>query len=367
VSEHVQERLSAYLDGELSTGDHAQVDAHLAGCEACARRLEALRAVDGAHRELPVRAPAGYFEAFPARLRRRLKPVPYEHSWRLPTWTWAVAAAALLAVVAPLVLRTPRPAVPRREEEAPPPPNVAPAVPTAPAKEAPRPMAAAPILPRPAEARLPMAAGQAPAEQGVRPPEVRLAGGGRPVTTGGAAQGAPAPLPGEPRGPAPASPAGDALAAASLAAPAPQSEEGKLAGALPERQGALATLARAQSARADEARPEGPTAESFLRKAAPRAEPDPYATLLARPATTAAEARELREAWRSFSRLHPEGARGDESRVRVVEAGARAYRLGSDPTDLTRIREDAREYLDRKDAAQAPRVRGILQDLGLEP
>jgi hypothetical protein len=51
----------------------------------------------------------------------------------------------------------------------------------------------------------------------------------------------------------------------------------------------------------------------------------------------------------------------------VVETGAQAYRLGSDPEDLSRLRDDARAYLERKDAPQAARVRAALEALGLQP
>jgi anti-sigma factor RsiW len=39
------DRLSEYLDGELSAADRASVDAHLAGCAACRTTLEELRGV----------------------------------------------------------------------------------------------------------------------------------------------------------------------------------------------------------------------------------------------------------------------------------------------------------------------------------
>jgi anti-sigma factor RsiW len=45
--------LSALIDGELPREREAQVRAHLAGCAACSRRLEALRRVDVALAELP--------------------------------------------------------------------------------------------------------------------------------------------------------------------------------------------------------------------------------------------------------------------------------------------------------------------------
>jgi anti-sigma factor RsiW len=118
MSAHVLDRLSAYLDGELSPPDRALVAEHLAGCDECSRRLQALTIVDAAARELPAEPPRGYFSSFPGRVRRRLEGDTRERSWRVPAWTWAAAAAALLAVVAPLTLmRSPAGSVP--EEKAP--------------------------------------------------------------------------------------------------------------------------------------------------------------------------------------------------------------------------------------------------------
>src|SRR5258708_27910751 len=88
-------------DGEVSPPDGAVGADPVAGCEECSRRLQALGIVDAAARELPAEAPAGYFSAFPGRVRRRLEGDTRERSWRVPAWTWAAAAAALLALVAP--------------------------------------------------------------------------------------------------------------------------------------------------------------------------------------------------------------------------------------------------------------------------
>jgi len=98
---HAGERLSAYLDGELPAAEREQVESHLRECGPCARWLEELQAVDDFAQELPVAAPEGYFEAFPARVRERLAA---RRRRRVPAWTWAAAAAVLLAVVTPLTL-----------------------------------------------------------------------------------------------------------------------------------------------------------------------------------------------------------------------------------------------------------------------
>ncbi|MCU6498256.1 anti-sigma factor [Rugamonas sp. A1-17] len=46
-SKHSQEKLSAYLDAELSAADRAQVEAHLSGCGECAEALAQLEALRG--------------------------------------------------------------------------------------------------------------------------------------------------------------------------------------------------------------------------------------------------------------------------------------------------------------------------------
>jgi hypothetical protein len=47
--------------------------------------------------------------------------------------------------------------------------------------------------------------------------------------------------------------------------------------------------------------------------------------------------------------------------VRIVEAGREAWRASSDPADETFFRKDAADYLERDDAAQKERVRGLLR------
>ncbi len=83
--------------------------------------------------------------------------------------------------------------------------------------------------------------------------------------------------------------------------------------------------------------------------------------------TTLAALRERREAWRSFTRDYPSSPRADEARVRVIQTGAEAWRVGADPADLARTREDAAAYLARRDAAQATRVRSLLESLPARP
>src|SRR6185436_20850234 len=72
-----------------------------------------LASLDDAARALPIDAPPGYFEDLPARVRARLD-TPTRRAWRPPAWSWAVAAALLLAIVTPATLlhREARPQAP---------------------------------------------------------------------------------------------------------------------------------------------------------------------------------------------------------------------------------------------------------------
>jgi hypothetical protein len=69
-----------------------EVQAHLRTCAACAEARVMLLAQEDT--SLPL-APAGYFEALPARITRKL-PVT-KAARRLPGWIWAAAAAILMA------------------------------------------------------------------------------------------------------------------------------------------------------------------------------------------------------------------------------------------------------------------------------
>ncbi len=57
TNEHDTARLSDYLDGELPPAERAELEAHLAGCEACATALAELRAVVSEADRLPELAP----------------------------------------------------------------------------------------------------------------------------------------------------------------------------------------------------------------------------------------------------------------------------------------------------------------------
>jgi hypothetical protein len=106
MTSHVQEHLSAFMDGALSASEQAAVQEHLRLCSACTRLLEELSVVDEAARALPVDAPAGYFDTFAGRVRRRLEDEHRAPKARpMPRWALALAAGLLLAVVTPLTVR----------------------------------------------------------------------------------------------------------------------------------------------------------------------------------------------------------------------------------------------------------------------
>lgn len=105
----VQELLSVYVDGELSSGELLRVEQHLRRCPVCAEEVDALRqtvAFVGALEE--VELPAGFREGLRARLaevKPQLRPVrpvaPLRPAWHRQVARWALpaAAAAALALV----------------------------------------------------------------------------------------------------------------------------------------------------------------------------------------------------------------------------------------------------------------------------
>jgi hypothetical protein len=100
------------------------------------------------------------------------------------------------------------------------------------------------------------------------------------------------------------------------------------------------------------------------------APPDParlaaerYQSLLDQRPATVADARALRDGWEAFVRDQPSGPHADEARVRAIEAGATAWRLGGDVADLDRTRAAADAYLAVADAPQRLRVRAVREAL----
>jgi anti-sigma factor RsiW len=418
------EQLGAYLDGELDPPARSALDAHLSGCGECGAHLADLASVDQAARDTPLVVPDRYFDDFAPRVRARLqKRAPAR--WRPPAWGWAAAAALLLAVVTPLALQersspvaigrdeTSAPA--ERAEQAPKrleygqgaPPADAPSL-RAPATEAPVSTMAAP--PKAGARETPPAfvladrAQKSARRDGERYEERPQAAADAGLDSGHL-EGAPAP---------------DAQPAAPPAAAEPargraneQDELAKLAGTKKEdgdsrdaRVGFAAppTLQRQHEPRAQAPAPASPRAGGRLKAAAetkdkqqataaaaekeaaasgsgvvlqesvdvttgtrdlaPGAASVKFRSLQASaPPRTDSEARLLREAWRTFAAENPDHPQADEARVRVIEAGALAYRLGRRPPDLQIVERDARAYLEREQAPQASRVKSALRGL----
>jgi hypothetical protein len=94
------DRLSEYLDGELSQDELRSLEHHVAQCESCARTLRELRAVRAAARELTDRAPPrdlwpGVRAALAPRRRRPLLPIAalaLVAAAALVLWLWPRAA-----------------------------------------------------------------------------------------------------------------------------------------------------------------------------------------------------------------------------------------------------------------------------------
>jgi Putative zinc-finger len=391
------EQLSAFLDEELEDAVRRTLEEHLRTCDACSAHLADLAAVDEAARALPVEAPAGYFDDFAARVRARVETrAPRRRT--LPVWTFAAAAALLLAVVTPLALReraaheptaaveAPRsapvlpPAVPQQQEpagaadtrvtesdralvetrgrraEAPPQDDrLLSRDQTAPS--APKPQfqgsqdkqdkqELAVVQPEPAPTNAPLARREARTSE-----EPGASGNVAPAPATSQRQHGPrsqqfAPPP-PAAGGAPADEAGapsaleervDALSDAGLAKEKDADGERAKRAAAPERSAGAGFTERKLGATA--------------MKAAPPA------------ARTGAEARERREAFRAMALDHENDTASDEARVRTIEEGVRAYRLEGRAEDRATAERDGRAYLARPDALQAPRVRALLKTLG---
>ena len=322
MSGHERERLSAYLDGELPAAERAEVAAHLAVCPECAELLAAFAAVDEEAGSLPAEAPDGYFEGFAARVTARLaaeRPLA-TRSRRLPAWTWAAAAALLLAVVTPLTLRR-APAVA---------PAAPPATPEAPAAPETRPTPAAPLRKAAPPAALPAPAA-APA-----PREARAKAESREEAAADVA-----------KAPTPAAPfAAEAARAQGADAPAARAEP---------------ALSAANRTRAEvDFGLEGGVAGGVEGGVPGGVIGGGIGGVDRAPARTPEEWRRRRDEWRTFAASAPAGPRADEARVRAIEAGWEAWRLSGSDDDEAAFRRDARAYLERGDALQKPRVERLL-------
>ena len=364
MSGHVLDLLSAYLDGELSPPERGMVEAHLAACEDCAARLEDFAAIDGAARDLPVEAPADYFDTFADRLRPRLRG-RVAPARRVPAWTWAAAAALLLAVLTPLTLE-------RR-------PELEPRTPAASTRLDPgvadpqKPLSSQELKrdDRPSAAPLPRAR-RVPAPTQA-PVEARDPAGPAEGVESDAFAEPPPPPPLAASAPAPAAPA-----AALEESFQPEAARAQKAARAEEQRG---REREALSRDADSARGTGEVSPvgTGLRGGAAGDVPgrreadagDEFALLRARSQAGAGERmqalRDLRDAWRSFAARNPSGARGDEARWQVIEIGFRAWRAGGEAGDRAVLLRDARTYLERGDGAHAERVRALLAEAGGAP
>ena len=339
MSSHPLEALSAYLDDELEDAERRDVAAHLASCASCAQHLRELSAVDSLARDMPpAGAPAGYHEALPGRVRRRIRS-DRPLSARAP-WVWPLAAALALAVLAPIVLQQgrDRPAAPEPAAMAPAPP--ASTVAEAPAKavrskdddadtldrmaglrqDAPRRAPAPPPAARPAEE-------PAPAED-ARASEMEAAHANQAAGAAVLRDEAPAAQPG-------------------FAPPPAAAQEAKQAKAqVQERDRALGAVAAPLSKKED--------------AGSVSAEERAFRAVASLPLSTAGQARHARGAWLRFLADHPRAERRDEALVRVVEASVVAFRDGADPGDRVRAQQDAAAYLSQPEAPQAARVKAAL-------
>jgi Putative zinc-finger len=400
MSDHVLDRLSAFLDAELPAREQAEVVGHLRDCSACAAHLDLLRSVDAEAAALPVAVPDGYFDTLPGRIRGRLEGTPRPVVRRVPAWTWAVAAALVLGVVTPLTMQRNRMETPGTAVVAPPSVTYPPTAAAEPAPEAggvarPTPgkaadsavagskgkddlaesklglelanrdradlRAAAP--PPPADVlREEQAKNEAEKEQRARGAEAESGAAAasrmRRSAPGGPYAQQQAPL---------QSPAAPAFAEAPVEAP-------EIAAAADELRADAGEPARDESLVAkrgsEPPRSQAPGGAAGGRVSSAVASSDEKVFRVLHDATappTLASLRERREAWRSFTRDFPSSPRADEARVRVIETGAESWRVGGDPADLSRAREDARAYLAREDATQAPRVRAVLEALPASP
>lgn len=404
------EQLSAFLDQELPDADRLPLEDHLRTCDVCAAHLAELAAVDEAARSLPLEEPAGYFDDFAARVRARVgtgKP-----RRMLPVWSWAAAAALLLAVVTPLALReraaqSPTAAVVREEAPA----VGAPALPSAAARpQAPFQDAEAKMkkedraLPetrerqrneaemhdrlqqrdRPAERAVELQkqlsqdkleSAPEPADSAPAPPAAHLA---EKTADDPGALGyvvpAPAAAPARsqrqhgprsqqfvppPQTAAPG-PVADGEFAASVAPVAADTAEGL-------READVANGRDLGSARAKRADASDPGAMAGAAAGGGEGVETRLGatTSVAKPATarTGDEARRRREAFRKMVGERPDDASSDEARVGVIEEGVRAFRLEGRAEDRAQAERDGRAYLARPDALQAARVRALLKAL----
>lgn len=112
----VQQKLGAYLDGELSDKEHRDVQSHLAHCRACMQELARLKKLSGlAEKAAPSLPDEGYFRNLPQRIIGQLPVKPARASWWQSLFAFlkrpvfyrvagAVVATAIVVMVSRVVL-----------------------------------------------------------------------------------------------------------------------------------------------------------------------------------------------------------------------------------------------------------------------
>jgi anti-sigma factor RsiW len=390
VSAHEGERLSAWLDGELSADDAAAVEAHVATCGECAATAAQMRTAGERLRDSPVVAPPGYFDTFAARVRARVEAEPRRRPRQIPAWTWAAAAALLLAVVTPLTVRSRVGA----------PPAAAPAAPDrspVPRGEVPSPASGLEPERQQASAVVPRAAGSAStgdlaldkgaaamerartnapavlARPAVAPDESAVAEGtANQVVASGA--GVESSVPGGVVGGVVGGVPEHAAAPAALAKAAPAaggqagtagapfgalSAQSRTSAAAPARRESAPAGAAADALAVEEKSDRGAAASSFADLA--------RSTPAESTARTAADWRRLRDEWRAFAVSFPSDPRADEARLRAVEAAFELWRATGAPDDRRGFEQDAAAYLAREDAVHKDRVLSLVRRAEARP
>ncbi len=112
VSPHVREEIDDLVSGRLDATAARRIELHLADCEACRREWNAVRRTREALRQRT--AEVELPPEVSARVRTALDREEVSGT-RFRVWPWAAAAAALIAVVSLLLVRSPAPRPPLRE------------------------------------------------------------------------------------------------------------------------------------------------------------------------------------------------------------------------------------------------------------
>jgi len=95
----MENRILGYVDGRLKEGERLEMEKHLAGCAACALRVNEFRAVSGLLDELPVIEPS---PAFDVRVRALVAAEPAKQSW----WAWFTPSPRVALAASMLLLAT---------------------------------------------------------------------------------------------------------------------------------------------------------------------------------------------------------------------------------------------------------------------